>query len=303
MVAAQAPFVARVAAAGFASVFALTLGSSIADAQTTTRQTTTTSTMQQQRMAPAPSGGSSTAGSAQQGSGDQVSRTATGAASGGTSPRPQAGGSQAASPANLGTQPGVTAPTMSRPGEGVYTPQTTPADRIGTGTQRIGPAGSTPATTGSRAQGSGGTVSPTATGPASIGTAPGAAVVGTPSGSVPATAMGASVPGSAAPAPGGNKDAYLTYHRAIESVRLCEGRSFNQEQAEAMSDVIDRTANTRAFGAGNMLMMIRQAREEAFRLVEVEGCQGPKIMAARQLYAKELAPAVATPNRAPAAVR
>lgn len=290
MVALKTPFVARMAAAGFASVFALTLGSTISDAQTTTRQSTTT-TSSQQRMAPATAGGAGTEAANQQGSGEQMSRTAVGQSSGVSVPTPQPGGTLSANPGNLGTTPGVR-PTASRPGEGVYTPQTTPADRLGTGTQQVGPAGGPPATAGSRAQGSGGLVSPTAAGPTSVQTAPGA-VSGTATGaSVPATAMGGSVPGSAAAAPGGNKDAYLTYHRAIESVRLCEGRSFTQEQAEAMSDVIDRAANTRAFGAGNMLMMIRQARDEAFRLVEVEGCQGPQIMASRQLYAKELAPVV-----------
>jgi len=288
MVALKTPFVARMAAAGFASVFALTLGSAVADAQTTRQSTTTTTS--QQRMAPATAGGASTEAANQQGSGEQMSRTAVGPASGASAPTPQPGGTLSANPGTLGTTPGIR-PTTSRPGEGVYTPQTTPADRLGTGTQQVGPAGGPPATAGSRAQGSGGLVSPTAAGPASIQTAPGA-VSGTATGaSVPATAMGASVPGSAAPA-AGNKDAYLNYHRAIESVRLCEGRSFTQDQAEAMSDVIDRAANTRAFGAGNMLMMIRQARDEAFRLVEVEGCQGPKIMASRQLYAKELAPVV-----------
>ena len=288
MVALQTPFVARMAAAGFASVFALTLGSAVADAQTTTRQSTTTTTSQQR--SPATAGGASTAGAPQSGSGEQMSRTAVGPASGVSAPTAQPGGTLSANPANLGTTPGVIA-TPSQPGQGVYTPQTTPADRVGTGTRPVG-SGGTPATAGPQFSGSGGTVSPTATGPASIQTAPGA-VSGTVTGaSVPATAMGGSVPGAAAPAPGGNKDAYITYHRAIESVRLCEGRSFTQDQAEAMSNVIDRAAGTAAFGAGNMLMMIRQAREEAFRLVEVEGCQGPKIMASRQLYAKELAPVV-----------
>ena len=52
------------------------------------------------------------------------------------------------------------------------------------------------------------------------------------------------VPGSAPALPVANKEAYLAYHRAIESVRLCEGRSFTQDQAEATSKVIDRAANT-----------------------------------------------------------
>lgn len=292
MVASQATFAARLAAAGFASLFALTLGSAVADAQTSSRNTTTTTTTQQRMGAPLTSGGASTEAANQQGSGDQVSRTAVGPASGMSSPRPAPGGSLAASPANVGTLPGVTTPTTSGPGQGVYTPQTTPADRLGTGTQPVGAGGSPATSSGERTQGSGGGVSTTSVGPFSGQTGPGA-VSGTATGaSVPATAMGASVPGSAAPAPGGNKDAYLTYHRAIEAVRLCEGRSFNQAQAEAMSDVIDRAAGTQAFGAGNMLMMIRQARDETFRFVEVEGCQGPKIMASRQLYAKELAPVV-----------
>lgn len=84
---------------------------------------------------------------------------------------------------------------------------------------------------------------------------------------------------------------YLSYHRAIRLVALCDDRKFDQAEHSAMARVIDERVE-RGIDGGRRLMLIEQAKTEARELMDRKGCDSAEGIEVRALFERDLATAL-----------